>query len=317
MAAFLAGSAIDRRHRDVDEVAGQDVLGVHQGGGAVGVRGDDRVAVGRQRVDLVGQQRGQAVAGRQRNRLDVGPGQPGLLQRLEQEVVRRGVLHVGDLLALQAGDVGDGAALGDHHFLGQGGALPDGDDVQRAGPAGLGGEDRWDLAGAGQVERAGAQRLELQVAALEQAELGLVRGVGQIRRSPAAVPAASNRSRRSAGSPPRGRPRSGGVGRILKRLRQPEFCGCGRHVRRCCCSRCSPSGDDPQAARTTTSPNAVAMAVARRRMLGRLVIGGLSGGCTEDGSGRRRTGWCAGVSAANAKRVGQSVDGERQVVDGR
>ena len=53
IAAFLAGSAMIGRGRDVDEVAGQDVLGVDQGGGAVGVRRDDGVAVGGQRIDLV------------------------------------------------------------------------------------------------------------------------------------------------------------------------------------------------------------------------------------------------------------------------
>ena len=50
----LLGRIGDRvRQCDVDEVAGEDVLGVHHGGRAVGVRGDDRVAVGGQRVDLV------------------------------------------------------------------------------------------------------------------------------------------------------------------------------------------------------------------------------------------------------------------------
>src|SRR5664279_1172251 len=149
-------------------------------------------------------------------------GQAGLLQRLVQEVVRRRVLHVGDLLALQAAHICDGTSLWHHHFLGQGVAFAHRDDVKRSGSTRLRREDRRDLAGARQVDRARAQRLQLQVTALEQAEFCFVRGVSkaglfqqQLLRLPTRLP------------DPQGHPRS--VDSVDRKGRRPG----GRHCRHC------------------------------------------------------------------------------------
>ena len=104
---------------------------------------------------------------------------PAFSRDFEEEQVRGGVLHVGDLLALEVGDGLDRTAGRHHHLLQQGRALADSDGLQRSDAPALRCEDRWDFAGVRQVDRTGSQRLQLQIAALENAVGDLVRGVGQ------------------------------------------------------------------------------------------------------------------------------------------
>ena len=59
------------------------------------------------RVDLAGHERRRGGVGEQRRERDVLLGQPGLLQREQQQVVVDRALLGGDLLALEVGDRGD------------------------------------------------------------------------------------------------------------------------------------------------------------------------------------------------------------------